>query len=277
MAESRDLNLILIGDGPLDLRKAAQHILCVSRSSRLLYHGADVVLIHKSHFQALSDAVCTLSVSKHGAENGKTIRPAFHIIDDFKDNTAQEEAIVASRRRGETSLVKINSLDQAIDATRRLSDLNYLAFLNPKSEQESKYIFKWTRASFYSPGKFASIPMSTGRSLQISRPSPQECANKLADSSLRNRIGSDPLTASFSRTRLMMADSEENIVERSVEQVRQGYEKLIRPLVPEPRGGRIDFFDQVKYTLVLAASTLSILGVTGAWYGLKWFRKASIA
>lgn len=75
----------------------------------------------------------------------------------------------------------------------------------------------------------------------------------------------------------MLANTEGNIAEASVEQVRQGYEQLIRPLVPEPPGGRVDFFDQVKYTLVLAASTLSILGVTGAWYGLKWFRRASIA
>lgn len=167
MAESRDLNVILIGDGPLDPQKAAQHILSVSRSSSLLYHGADLVLIHKSHFQTLSEAVRTLSVSEHEAENGKTIRPGFPVIDDFEDNTAQEEAIMASRRRGETSLVKINSLDQAVDATKRLSGLNYLVFLNPKSEQESKYIFKWTRASFYSTAKFASIPMSSGQSLQV--------------------------------------------------------------------------------------------------------------
>lgn len=158
-----EFNMILVGEGNVDVQQAAEHILNASRSSGLLYHGADVVLVHESQFHVLFEAFHSCFASRRwGAEHGKAVQPETQVHDGFKDATALEEAILTSRRRGTICIVKISSLDQAVDSARRLPGLSYLAFLNPKSKEESMYIFKWTKSHFFSTGKFRSIPISEG-------------------------------------------------------------------------------------------------------------------
>lgn len=78
-------------------------------------------------------------------------------------------------------------------------------------------------------------------------------------------------TTIFSRPQLTISDAKPLLPE-SVSSIRNSYERSFPVYKAEPRGERVNFFDQVFYVLQGVGTVVGVLGIMGLWYGGKAVR-----
>ena len=152
-------NLAVIGEGAIAPEKLAELLILAEDKSQ---HKADMltaVFVHTANLQAMTSA---LSKASHesltrlsSAASSERLKPQIYTLALASTNPADLTTLLTSARSARALLLlETTSLDQVIDAVRKIANINQLAFLNPATPQMQAYFHKWTRSAVFSAESF---------------------------------------------------------------------------------------------------------------------------
>lgn len=147
----------MIGEGHIAPEKLAQLLVLADDKAQ---HKADVltaVFVHAENTSAMTNALAKASTNAPTrlSSTSTDLKSQLYTLDLASIKPAELVKVLTSARDVRALVViEASSLDQIIDATRKIGNINQLAFLNPTTPKLEAYFKQWTQSAVFSSREF---------------------------------------------------------------------------------------------------------------------------